>query len=276
MRGFGRVASRWLLVALPATLAMTGCCGPDLEEVIKAHKPAIETKLAPLAGIRDQVMRLPPLTADRVTHEGPPLTLALANVETTTSNAALCYAEDLQDPEEMGFVWGRINHTGVLNECASLARRGHEVFNPANPDRLLSLPFGFSAEAVFERCEAVTTLLVIRTLEIVQPGTPEPVGSAFAPDPSICEPVGGGAKDAGTTDAGAAKEVRLRFDGGRIRAEVLVFALEGARFQGGFRVQASSTARVKGSDVKSDLTDKLRGAIAAGVKEHVSGATVRL
>lgn len=259
--------------------AAAGCCGPNLEEVIQQHKPAIEAKLVPLASIRDQVLRLPPLRGDSVTHSGAPLTLALANVETNAANTSLCYAEDLQSPEELGFVFGRIEHTGAINECASVARRGHEVFNPANPEALLSRPFGFSAESMFKRCEAVTTLLVIRTLEFVEPGTPEPVGSAFTPNPSICDPAASArleASDAGASGDAVPKEIRLRFSGGRLRAEVLVFALEGSRFEGGFRVEATSSVRVKGSSVKSDLTDQLRAAIAEGVKSHVRGATVRL
>jgi hypothetical protein len=275
-RGISNAASRWLIVAVPALCVVAGCCGPDLEEVIKQHKPAIEAKLTTLPSIRDQVSQLPRIDADRVTHTGAPLVLALANVESAKANASLCYAEDLQNAEELGFVWGRIPHTGGLNECASVARRGHEVFNPANPDGLLSHPFGFSAESMFERCEAVTTLLVIRTVEFVQPGAPEPAGSAFVPDPSICEPAASGGSDAGAPEAGGSKEVRLRFGGGRIRAEVLVFALEGARYEGGFRVEASSSPKVKGSDVQADLANKVRAAIAAGVKEHVPGATVRL
>jgi hypothetical protein len=275
----GRGASRWLLFAAPAVCLLSACCGPDLDETIKAHKPAIEAKIATIPGIRDQVLQLPPLDADRVTHSGPAIVLDLAKPDSDGANTSLCYAEDLQNQEELGFVWGRIKNSAVLNECASIVRRGHEAFNPANPKGLLSRPFGFTAEMTFKRCEAVTSLLVVRTIEFVQPGAAEPAGSAFVPDLSICQPAASSVPsetDGGVAEAGAAKELRLRFGGGKVRAEVLVFALDGARFEGGFRVEASSSARIKGTDVQSDLADKLRAAIAAGVKQHVSGATVRL
>ena len=267
-----RGAPWWAWAAVPLACGVAGCCGPDLDEVIKQHKPAIEAKIATLPSIRDQVMKLPALEADRVTHTGAPMILAL----TAEGNTSMCHAEDLQSPEELGFVWGRVDHTGLLNECASVARRGHAVFNAANPDRMLSRPFGFTAETMFEECEAVTTLLVIRTVAFVQPGAAEPAGSAFVPDLSICDPgATPGGSDAGVPEAGTSKEVRLRFAGGRIRAEVLVFALEGARYEGGFRVEATSSPRVKGSGVSADLSDKVSAAIVAGLKEHVPGATVR-
>jgi hypothetical protein len=279
MRRSSRSAWGSLPVAVVAAWVGAGCCGPNLEEVIKKHQPAIEAKIVPLASIRDQVVRIPPLQEDTVTHSGAPLTLALANVETNPANTSLCYAEDLKSPEELGFVFNRIENTGSLNQCASVVRRGHEVFDPATPDDLLSRPFGFSAESMFKRCEAVTTLLVIRTLEFIEPGTPEPVNSAFTPNPSICAPSAStqlAGPDSGASDSASPNEIRLRFGGGRLRAEVLVFALEGARLEGGFRVEAASSVRVTGSNVKSDLADQLRAAIAAGLKAHVPGATVRL
>lgn len=253
--------------------AMAGGCGPDLEEVIRDHKAAIEAKLASFPSIRDQVARLPKLDADSVTPTEAHLVLALDG--SSTSSAALVHAEDLANPEELGFVWGRVESSGALNECASIARRGHEAFNPGNPNNSLSRPLGFTATSKFEACEKVTTLLVIRTSAFVQPSAPELAGSAFVPDLSICDPVAGARADGGASDANAT-ESRWRFSGGRIQAEILVFALNGARYEGGFRVEAVSSARLAGTNVEADLVGKLRRAIVEGVKAHIPGATVRL
>ena len=165
---------------LPAVLSVTGCCGPDLDDLIKEHKPEIQAKIATIPAIREQVQKLPLLTQDRVTHAGP-LSLALTSAGSTKTNASLSYAEDLQTIEELGYVWGRISDTGLLNECASVALRGHWPYNPSNPDGLLTRPLGLTAEPMFERCEAMTTLLVIRTTAFVQPTAAAPAGSAFVP-----------------------------------------------------------------------------------------------
>lgn len=257
---------------------VTGCCGPSLEDVIAKHKAAIDAKVAPLPKIREQVAQLPPLQSDTVTHTGAPLVVALASTGAPTDNAMLTYAEDLQSAEELGYVWGRLEHTGELNQCAAIAHLQHEAFDPAKPDELLGRPLGFTAESLLERCERTSWLLVIRTLEFVQPSTPEPAGSAFAPDPSVCDPSASAVNAADAADAyvPASGEVRLRFEGGSIRAEVLVFSLGDARFEGGFRVETSSSARVKGASSSSDLRDKLRAAVLDGIKTHIQGATVHL
>lgn len=66
------------------------------------------------------------------------------------------------------------------------------------------------------------------------------------------------------------------FQGGLVRAEVHVFDTNGARYEGGFRIQAQSSPKLKGDDVHADFKARLVEAVAAGVRRQAPGATVRM
>lgn len=249
-------------------LNFAGCCGPDLEELIEQHRAPIEKKLVHFASIQKQAIALPALDQDKVTYGGPALTLGFDRA----GNAGVAYAEDLAHPEEFGFVPCRMSAASCLNECGCIVRRGHKPFDPAAPDAVLTRPFAFSAESTFKQCEAMEVLLVLRTVEFVEPTAPVVAAPSFEPDPGICDPKGEmteksapGAKDA---------EDRKTFSGGRIRAEALLFSLASGQYLGGFRVEAASSPRIFGTNVQRDLQDNLRKAIAAGFRKHVPNATV--
>lgn len=255
----------------PLLLLVTfaGCCGPDLEELIEQHRAPIEKKLVHFASIQKQVVALPALDQDKVTYAGPALTLGFDR----PGNAGVAYAEDLAHPEELGFVPCRMNSTSCLNECACIVRKGHEPFNPANPDALLSRPFGFSAESTFKQCEAMEVLVVLRTVEFVEPTTPVAAAASFEPNAAICDPKGE-MVDKKAPPGSKDDEDRMIFSGGRIRAEALLFSLASGEYLGGFRVEATSSPRIRNTNVQGDLEDNLKKAIAAGFRKHVPNATV--
>jgi hypothetical protein len=249
-------------------LTFAGCCGPDLEELVEQHRAPIEKKLVHFGSIQKQAAALPTLEQDKVTYVGPALALGFDR----GGNASVGYAEDLAHPEEFGFVPYRMSSTSWLNECASIVRRGHKPFDPARPDALLTRPFAFSAESTFKQCEAMDVLLVLRTLEFVEPTSPVVAAASFQPDAAICDPSGEMAGKAAPATGGA--EDRRTFLGGRIRGEMLLFSLASGEYLGGFRVEATSSPRIRDTHVQGDLQDNLKKAIAAGFRKHVPNATV--
>jgi hypothetical protein len=249
----------------------SGCCGPDFEEAVAQHRAGVEKKIAPLASIHKQVLALPALQKDEVTPPSSPLVVRLDGYGDNAGNVSLCHAEDLAAAEELGFVPCRMRNSAWLNTCASYLRRGHAVFDPATPNEMLTQPLGFTANDAFKRCEAMTTLLVLRTLEFVEPSPPVAAPASFQPDLTICGAAASGSAAPAST---APSEDRKTFSGGRIRADALFFSLEDARYLGGFRVEASSSPRLKGTDVHGDLDSQLRKAIYDGVRKHIPGATI--
>ena len=342
-----RSHERLLQAALLAAMAgaFSGCTS-KLETAQREHGAAVEAKLTPLESIHEQVLTLPRLDHDSVTHTGAPIRLSMAVPDVGEGNASLSYVEDLANLEDLGYVWGRVQPTGLLNRCASVLRGGHEAYDPAEYHYLLR-PDGADAEKLFKRCEGLRTLFVLRTVDFVEPSGPREPDAGALFDPSFCGPHGTwadagndgatrligrysaldaatdgalgaasdgaaeggryGALDAasdgaldggrdgeldGASDGGpeaaadavlAAVSAHLRgedrrespqvFRGGFIRAEILVFDLDGARYEGGFRIEVASSPRVTGSVVE-DLRTKLSAAIADGIKKHVPGVVL--
>jgi hypothetical protein len=225
---------------------------------------------------------MPRLEADEVRHAGPPLVLEWSSVRLPVGNAAFVHAEDLEVPDELGYVYARLEKSDVMSDCASIVRRGHRVFDPAKPTSYVSIPLAFLAVDHFEACEAVQTLLVVRTVELTRPSVPAPVASGFVPEPGRCRPpASASAAPSAPPAASAAPAATLpvgthhAFEGGRIRAEVLIFSADDGAYEGGFRVEASSAARVYGGDADHDLRSRLREAVAKGLERWVPGTQLR-
>ncbi|HNS98988.1 MAG TPA: hypothetical protein PKL73_18675 [Polyangiaceae bacterium] len=264
---YARAFGLWLLL----TTAL-GCCGPNYEQVLEKHRAAVEKKIAPLPSIHKQLLSLPALQKDEVNLVGAAVDINLSGSNTLSGNTLLCHAEDFAVADELGYVPIRLPTTGKLNQCSSILHRNHDVFDPAKPSAPLLRPFGFSAQSDFERCEAAQNLLILRILEVVEPSVPVAAASSFQPNPTICDPAASVAPASST----AMKHIRpMTFSGGRISAEALFFSLDDARYLGGFRVQASSSSNLKGTDVQLDFSTQLRKALAEGVRKHIPGATVR-
>lgn len=260
---------------LTACLIASGCCGPKLEDVVKEHKPKIEQQIATIKPIQEQVLRLPKLEQDTWQHKGDPIVLDL-RASPDPANASLCHAEDLANPEELGYVLERITWSGLLNRCASVVRRGHEVFDPAYPTSYLIVPSGITAQELFKRCEAVRYLVVLRTIDFVDPSFPSAADAGVIPELTCSSPAGAASSSPASSSTTPPAESRRVFQGGLVRAEVHVFDTNGARYEGGFRIQAQSSPKLKGDDVHADFKARLVEAVAAGVRRQAPGATVRM
>jgi hypothetical protein len=258
-------------------------CGPNLEQVRESHSKAIEAKMAQLPSIREQVRTLPRTDRDWIQMPAGAVVVNLGLSAVAGENATISYAEDLADPLELGFVWRRIPRIGLLNECGSVVRRGHEAFNPCLPMTTLPRPFAFSAESLFNRCEAFRYLFVVRTFEFVEPSQPTKTSASASTAPTTPSSPAfkrdGGLSDAAAptdADAGAssASEDRYWFDGGYIRGDVLGFELASGRALGGFGFVASNSPRVEGLDVGTELLLRFRSVVLDGIRKNVTGATV--
>jgi len=256
---------------LAACLLASGCCGPKLEDVVREHKPRIEQQLAPIKAIHEQMLRLPKLEQDTWKHSGEPIVIDL-KAYGDPANGTLSHAEDLANVEELGYVPERIPGSGLLNRCASVVRRGHGVFDPASPTSYLIVPAGSSAEGLFKQCEAVRYLAVVRTTDFVAPTFPAATDAGALPELTCTSP----SASAAPAPSSTAAESRRVFQGGLMRAEVHVFETNGARYEGGFRVEAQSSPKLKGDDVHADFKARLVEAVTAGLRRHCPGATVRL
>ncbi len=287
------------LVSLAVVLFGTGCCGPKLETVVQEHRERVERQLAPLASIQQQVLQLPRLLQDAPIQVTTPLVFE-PSVYKTGGNTAILHAEDLPSAEELGYVWARIPSSGLLNRCGSIVRRGHEVFDPAQPTGYLGVPTGSSAEYVLKRCEEVRYVVVVRTVEFVEPTQPVAPEAPGAVIPADCTSAPALASASPSTSATAspstsasaspsvsassspsralgpsASESRRVFQGGLARGEVHVFALEGAKYAGGFRFEVMNASRLEGTDVAGDLKEKMSDAVLEGLRVRVPGTEVR-
>jgi hypothetical protein len=174
--------SRFSLVQ--CALLATAClgCGTErkVQEFANQYRQAIEDRLVAWPTIAEQLRNLPPLPTIGVDGKHVLIvdTLAEAGKRPT---ASLCYAEDLENPDELGYVWGRMENTGGLNHCASLLHRGHLAYDPAKPEA--TLPAISMAETLrrFPHCGAYRYLLVLRTLEFVPPSSATQATQPFAP-----------------------------------------------------------------------------------------------
>jgi hypothetical protein len=285
------------LALLVAVFAGCGGEAGKLAEYLKAQRPAVEQNLAALPKVAEQVRGLPPLENEG----GPgPLTFAVdafvgAHAPATGS---LAYAEDLADPDELGYVWGRLDDAGALNQCASLLHRGHLAYDPAQPAQTLLALDLREAQERLPRCAALRFLLVIRTLEFLQPSVPVQATRPFVPiiktldldavpaEPPPPPPVKKARRGRRPVPAPAPPpaeasdeaplltptadwgEIRYLFDGGFVRGEVLLFTLPAGELLGGARFDAQSSVKVKGDGeaVQTDFTAQVKASLRSSLR----------
>jgi hypothetical protein len=295
-----RVASTVNLGLLAAVLFACDS-GAKVKEYTARFRPAIEQNLAALPSIATQVRTLPPLQQDGV-EDTPSFIVAGLSDNDESPTASLCYAEDLADPIELGYVWGRIDKTGAINQCVSMIHRGHLAYDPAEPKHPLKSAGVTEAKKWYPDCARYRYLLVIRTLEFIKPSSATlatrpfvpmnnaidtvPVAPVPAPSPMPPKRSRRGAatsapasqRDAGVApdatvlmpeEASASKKVtRYMFEGGSVRAELLVFSLPSAKFLGGFRFSAQSSVEISGTDsmVEADFKAQIKAALRQAMK----------
>ena len=261
-----------LVLALSA-VAWLGCQGTkkSIEALESRYGPAIERNLAAWPAIEKALRNQPPLAQDGLVGEHAFVVDALVSSD-KAANATLCYAEDLASPDELGYVWGRFPGTGALNHCASLLHRGHFAYDPAQPDSRLAGKSLAEARWRYPRCADDRYLFAIRTLEFLPPSAATQASEPFVPIAQTLDldtrlPAAAPAREGKTLmpeqRTEAKKVTRYLFEGGFLRAEILVFELPSAKPLGGFRFSAQNTVEVDGTDdeIRSDFARQVKAAV---------------
>ncbi|WP_153819273.1 hypothetical protein [Polyangium spumosum] len=230
------------------------CFGKDLRDVLAEHRAPVEAKLAKVKALREQARALPAVSSDAVHIAGGPAPVLAWKAGAVGVNASIVHLEDLDDLTELGNIRHRASLSKTINRCASVFATHREPYNAAYP-RLTPPPpmSSHGADEVLGLCQALRYLLVIRSLAFVEPSDPRA---------SISCSVGDAGADGGNASA---SETCHRFDGGYLKADVLVFDVETQRHLGGFVFVAESSAMVdvttSGVNVKGGLERNFDGNI---------------
>ncbi|MBK7584802.1 MAG: hypothetical protein IPI67_32015 [Myxococcales bacterium] len=229
--------------------ALVSSCGPYIDEVVKERGAKVEAKLVQVRALGEELNRTPLLTQDEPTKVQVTLGMAAGGYPSAKITAALTYAEDLRDLDELGLVYARVNESSLVNQCAANVHTEREPWDPLFPSSPPASGTGYSATRRFDACERLTHLFVLRT-------------RAFArPSPGRTNPATQGQE----------------FDAGFIDVDVLIFDLAEKRRVGGLRVQAESDVKLDGATefkVEFDLQYNLEKAIVASLKKNAPNVTV--
>ncbi|HVK67901.1 MAG TPA: hypothetical protein VM694_25750 [Polyangium sp.] len=255
-----RTARFFLLLVAPAFAA--GCfLGKDLKEVLAEHRAPVEAKLANVKALREQARGLPAVSSDAVHIAGGPAPVVAWGSGITGVNASVVYLEDLDNLAELGNVPHRVPATGKINRCASVLATHREPYDAAFPQSAPPTMSSYRADEALDLCEALRYLLVIRSIAFVEPSAPRTSTACSLFDAGTDD---GGARDGGAADA----ETCHRFDGGYLKAEVLVFDVESGSHLGGFGFVAENSAAV---DVTNDRTN-VKAAVTANFHDNIEEA----
>ena len=231
---------RWASPLVPLALSLVGLvglgCSRDLRDEIQEHKARVEAKLEQIKALREAAIAEPFVTSEAPSPLDPkPAVPAGDYIITHASNAAVVYLEDLNKLDEFGNIPYRMDGTGSVNRCASTLSTHREPYDPIlekNPPDAVS---AYKAKDYFEHCEALTYLYVIRSLAMTAPGVVEDVSGKCPNEP---ESIPGA--DAGIALGATCK----RFQGGKLKAEVLIFDIAKKQKVGAFRFSAENSSRI--------------------------------
>ncbi|MDI1479755.1 hypothetical protein [Polyangium sp. y55x31] len=264
-----RTARFFLFLFAPAFAA--GCFfGKDLKEVLAEHRAPVEAKLAKVKALREQARSLPAVSSDVVHIAGGPAPVLSWSGGTFGVNAAIAYLEDLDNPTELGNVPHRVPATGTINRCASVLATHREPYDAAHPQMPPPTMSSYRADEVLGLCQSLRYLLVVRSLAFVEPSDPR--------TSTACSLLDAGASDAGASDAGTCH----RFDGGYLKADVLVFDVESGHHLGGFGFVAENGIAVNvtddGTNVKGAIVEdfhrNVEEALKAAARKALPGLSV--
>jgi hypothetical protein len=175
-----------------AAAALTGC-GRDLRDVVVEHRAAVEARLDAVKAARDAARAAPKVGADAVAALDPQAVLGRP-LASQRANTAVAYLEDLEAPAELGAVPHRVEQTGLVNRCAAALATHREPYDPKSPVAAPKSVDAVVANDLFQRCEGLEYLVVLRTVAFAAPGD--------AATTTSCEPVTDDPLDAGVADAG--------------------------------------------------------------------------
>ncbi|MDC3961102.1 hypothetical protein [Polyangium jinanense] len=254
-----RTARFFLFLLAPAFA--TGCFfGKDLKEVLAEHRAPVEAKLANVKALKEQARALPVVSSDVVHIAGGPAPVVSWSGGTFGVNAAIAYLEDLDNLTELGNVPYRVPATGTINRCASALATHREPYDAAHPQSAPPTISSYRADEVLDLCQALRYLLVVRSLAFVEPSDPRAS--------TACSLYDAGAGDGGAGDTGTCH----RFDGGYLKADVLVFDVESGSHLGGFGFVAESSAMVDVTDDGANVKGGIAGNFHRNIEEALKAA----
>lgn len=271
------------VAAALATLTLTAACGPYIDEVNAQHREKVEAKLEEVGAVGRQLAATPILSQDA--DPDAEIGIVLSDTYGAKGNAALLYAEDFANLDELGFVYARLPDADLVQRCSAAIHTEHLPWNPARAQTIPGGAFGSSASRWYQLLEELQYVAVLRTRAFAKPE-----GGVRADTASVAAADGGAAGDAGTTrdagtardagatrDAGSASQLATTgFSGGYLSAEVLFFRLEGPKYVGGIRFEAESSLELKGSMSEVALETNLRANIELALVAALAGHAPRV
>ncbi len=118
-------------------LGLTGC-GPWIDEVVKERGAKVEQKLTLVRAVAEELPKTPLLEKNE-----PASVTATVSFEWPPSkplNAAIAYAEDFRDLDELGLVYARVGGSTLVNQCSAYVHTerepwvGRTTSNPVKPE----------------------------------------------------------------------------------------------------------------------------------------------
>lgn len=240
---------------LPFFALLAVACGPTIDEMNAARGAQVEQVLTRAKAVGVALSQAP--SPAPAAASSPTASLAFTQPG-RSGNAALIYAEDFDDFDELGLVYARLPGASLVSRCSAAVHTERAPWDPAQPDRAPSAVFGSEGERIYDACERLEYLFVIRTDAFVRPTA----ARVAAAPPASAAPA--------ATRAGSAPEPERRyyeFDGGWVEGELLAFSLSEARLLGATRFQATSSERLSSMPSEHELETDLAAAVEAASKE---------
>jgi len=288
--------SRKILIAVALCTSLFGCV-KDLRDVIQEHRAKVEQQLERVKAVAKAAKAAPPVAGEA----NAPITSdkLIWNQDHPQGNVAVEYLEDLEDLESYGNVPARLADSGPLNVCAAALSTHRKPYDPQSAATTPEALGPYGAEGDFDRCERIRYVFVIRSLAFSPPSASRKVDGG-CPSPSVASDASdagasdagasdagasdAGALDAGTSDAGVIRASEVSgscnlFDGGYLRAEVLVYELASAKLLGGFSFESESSEKVdvgtKGTSPEADFKEQTRLSLARAGKVVIPNLEVK-
>jgi len=254
--------TRWALAVGAVTGALAAGCGPYIDEVNKEHQSRIEPKLRELQAAAAVAKTTPSLSQDKAPPEK--VNIVLADAWSAKGNAALLYAEDLSNFDELGLVYARVTYADLVQQCSAASHTEHAPWDPANPERTPSGESGSKMSRLYPLCENLEYLAVIRTLAFAKPHTGPDTTTPSVPTASA--DAGADAGDAGASTGSSTPVVWTDFSGGYVKGELLLVRVKDPALVGGVRFEAESSPTISGTPTDVGLETNLSSQVAVALK----------
>lgn len=236
---------RWL--ALAATVV---ACAPQVADVQKEHRPAIDSLVDLARVVAERAEDAPRFLEPRI--DDHPV-MRPESVHSPHDDLAILYLQDLQALPELGDLRDFTRRTSRLSRCASLVRHNREPLDLINGGGGRETVCKSRMPILLTSCTNFTHLAVVRIHEFVVPAL------------AACAPVLDVDRDFPPTDVPP-----CAFHPGAIHGDVLLYRLADAALLGGFPVSAHSTSSIPaGQDPMWDLSENMDTQLRVALTKHL-------